>query len=98
VVDITGCLTIVLDSLPYAQESITKYLRPGTGVLAMSHNWNGGTDIPLTQVRLSMPRKTKGHGRNVWTTIVSYLSVHPRFFYRTYENSIALMGFQISLS
>ncbi len=38
--DIEGCATIVFDSLPWTDGPITEYLRPGSGVFAMSHNWN----------------------------------------------------------
>jgi len=37
-----GCVTIVNQDLPWAAGPITEYLMPASGVLAMSHNWNGG--------------------------------------------------------
>lgn len=40
--DISGCVTIVFEDLPWTTEPITEYLMPASGVLAMSHNWNNG--------------------------------------------------------
>lgn len=39
--DISGCSTIVFDALPWTTQPITEYLVPASGILAMSHNWDG---------------------------------------------------------
>jgi len=40
--DFHGCVTIVHEGLPWTDESITEYLIPAAGVLALSYNQGGG--------------------------------------------------------
>ncbi len=40
--EMTGLVAISFDSLPqYPAETVTEYLRPGAGVIAVSYNWEG---------------------------------------------------------
>ncbi|HNY65501.1 MAG TPA: hypothetical protein PKM41_08665 [Deltaproteobacteria bacterium] len=39
---VKGCMTVAFDSLPqFPSRTVTAYLRPGIGVMALSYNWEG---------------------------------------------------------